>query len=140
MVVRINRLYPCRLAHPNPRPSLPNRRIPFFVCHSVAQRRNLLFVFAVGQQPTTVFMQQFPMTRLLPVACLCLAASLSAQSTMPPPADRQLARDIYQQFIEIKSGYSSGSTTPVAQAAAERLRAARFPDSHIFVGGPLRPP
>jgi acetylornithine deacetylase/succinyl-diaminopimelate desuccinylase-like protein len=76
------------------------------------------------------------MTRLLPVACLCLAASLSAQSTMPPPADQQLAHDIFKQFIEIKSGYSSGSTTPVAQAAAERLRAAGFPDSDIFVGGP----
>jgi len=82
-------------------------------------------------------MQQFRMTRLLPVACLCLAASLSAQSTMPPPADQQLARDIDKQFIEIKSGYTTGATTPVAEAAAARLRAAGFPDADIFLGGPI---
>ena len=77
------------------------------------------------------------MTRLLPVACLCLAASLSAQSTMPPPADQRLAHDIFKQFIEIKSGYTTGATTPVAEVAAARLRAAGFPDSDIFLGGPI---
>ncbi|HEY4381505.1 MAG TPA: M20/M25/M40 family metallo-hydrolase [Acidobacteriaceae bacterium] len=76
------------------------------------------------------------MTRLLPAACLCLAASLSAQ-TMPPAADQQLAHDIFKQFIEIKSGYTTGSTTPVAEAAAARLRAAGFPDADIFLGGPI---
>ena len=77
------------------------------------------------------------MPRLLPVACICLAASLSAQSTMPPPADQQLAHDLYKQFIEIKSGYTTGATTAVAEAAAARLRAAGFPDSDIFLGGPI---
>ena len=76
------------------------------------------------------------MTRLLTVACICVAASLSAQ-TMPPPADQQLAHDIYKQFIEIKSGYTTGSTTPVAEAAAARLRAAGFPSSDIFLGGAI---
>ena len=61
------------------------------------------------------------------------AVALPAQST--PGADKQLARDIYKQFIEIKSGYTSGSTTPVAEAAAARLKEAGFPASDIFVGG-----
>jgi len=38
-------------------------------------------------------------------------------------------------MIEIKSGYTSGATTPVAEAAARRLKAAGFPASDIFVGG-----
>jgi acetylornithine deacetylase/succinyl-diaminopimelate desuccinylase-like protein len=54
---------------------------------------------------------------------------------MPPAADMQLAHDIYKQFIEIQSGYTTGSTTPVAEAAAARLKEAGFPDSDIFLGG-----
>ena len=65
---------------------------------------------------------------------LLSAATLSAQ-IMPPPADQQLAHDIYKQFVEIQSGFTTGSTTPVAEAAAARLKAAGFPDSDIFVGG-----
>jgi acetylornithine deacetylase/succinyl-diaminopimelate desuccinylase-like protein len=64
------------------------------------------------------------------------AAYLIGQ-TMPPDAERQLARDIYKQLIEIKSGYTTGATTPVAEAVAARLRAAGFPESDIFVGGAI---
>ncbi len=56
---------------------------------------------------------------------------------MPPEADKQLARDIYKQLIEIKSGFTTGETTPVAEAMAARLRAAGFPDSDIFLGGAI---
>ncbi|MBZ5596200.1 MAG: M20/M25/M40 family metallo-hydrolase [Acidobacteriia bacterium] len=68
---------------------------------------------------------------LLPLLC---AAALTAE-TIPPEPERQLARDIYKQLIEIKSGYTTGATTPVAEAVAARLKAAGFPDSDIFVGG-----
>ena len=54
---------------------------------------------------------------------------------MPPESERQLARAIYNEMVEIKSGYSTGATTPVVEAAAKRLRAAGFPDADIFVGG-----
>ena len=54
---------------------------------------------------------------------------------MPPETERQLARDIYKQLIEIKSGFTTGETTPVAEAMAARLRAAGFPESDIFLGG-----
>jgi hypothetical protein len=43
-----------------------------------------------------------------------LATTLSAQTTRPD-AEKQLARDIYKQFIEIPSGFTTGSTTPVAE-------------------------
>ena len=72
---------------------------------------------------------------------LCVAFTLTlaayAQAPMPPAADQQLAHDIFKQFIEAKSGYTSGSTTLVAEAAAAHLRAAGFPDSDIFIGGPI---
>lgn len=57
--------------------------------------------------------------------------------TMAPESERRLARDIYKEFVEIKSGYTTGSTTPVAAAAAARLKAAGFPESDIFVGGAI---
>jgi acetylornithine deacetylase/succinyl-diaminopimelate desuccinylase-like protein len=84
-------------------------------------------------------MQQFPMARKIFVAFLfaLAAAALLAQSSAPLTADQQLAHDIFKQFIEIKSGYTTGATTLVAQAAAARLRAAGFTDSDIFVGGAI---
>jgi acetylornithine deacetylase/succinyl-diaminopimelate desuccinylase-like protein len=65
-----------------------------------------------------------------------LSFSVSAQTTRPD-AERQLAHDIYKQFVEIQSGYTTGATTPVAEAAASRLRAAGFSDSDIFIGGAI---
>jgi len=74
-----------------------------------------------------------------PIAVLCLAVCASAaraqDRTMPPDAERQLARAIYKEMIEIKSGYTTGATTPVANAVAKRLKAAGFPAADIFVGG-----
>ena len=66
---------------------------------------------------------------------LFLCATLAIAQTTPPDADRQLARSIYKEFVEIQSGFSTGSTTPVAEAASRRLKAAGFPDSDIFIGG-----
>jgi acetylornithine deacetylase/succinyl-diaminopimelate desuccinylase-like protein len=88
-------------------------------------------------------MEECRMLRPLPLLLLC-AVTLSAHTlfvqtmsaqTMPPPADKQLAHDIYKEFVEIQSGFTTGATTPVAEAAAARLKAAGFPDSDIFVGG-----
>src|SRR5207249_1172831 len=59
---------------------------------------------------------------------------VSAQTTRPD-AERKLAHDIYKEFVEIQSGFTTGATTPVAEAAAARLKAAGFPESDIFVGG-----
>jgi acetylornithine deacetylase/succinyl-diaminopimelate desuccinylase-like protein len=65
---------------------------------------------------------------LAPLVCF-------AASNLPPEADQRLAHDIYREIIEIKSGYTTGSTTPVAEAAARYLRTAGFANSDIFLGG-----
>jgi acetylornithine deacetylase/succinyl-diaminopimelate desuccinylase-like protein len=75
------------------------------------------------------------MRKFLPIASLF--ASCAGAATMPPPAEQQLARDIYKELIEIKSGFTTGSTTPAAEAMAARLKAAGFPESDIFVGGAI---
>ena len=67
---------------------------------------------------------------LLLAPLLCFGAS-----TLPPDADQRLAHDIYREIIEIKSGFTTGSTTPVVEAVAKRLREAGFPDSDVFIGG-----
>jgi acetylornithine deacetylase/succinyl-diaminopimelate desuccinylase-like protein len=64
-----------------------------------------------------------------------LFARTGGAQTMRPEAEKKLARDIYKEFVEIQSGYTSGATTPVAEAAAARLKASGFPESDIFVGG-----
>jgi len=67
---------------------------------------------------------------------ILIGFSASAQTTRPE-AEKQLADDIYKQFVEIQSGYTTGATTPVAEAAASRLKDAGFSDSDIFVGGAI---
>ena len=66
---------------------------------------------------------------------LFLTATLLIAQSTPPEPDRQLARSIYKEFVEIQSGFSTGSTTPVAEAAARYLKSAGFPESDIFIGG-----
>ncbi len=58
---------------------------------------------------------------------------------LAPAADdpnRQLARDIFQQLIEINTTDSVGSTTQAAQAMAKRLLDAGFPAADVKVLGP----
>jgi acetylornithine deacetylase/succinyl-diaminopimelate desuccinylase-like protein len=68
------------------------------------------------------------------IATFFFAAAASAQTTRPE-AEKKLAHDIYKEFIEIQSGYTTGATTPVVEVAVRYLKAAGFPDSDIFVGG-----
>jgi len=77
------------------------------------------------------------MVRPLIALALASGTALLAQAPATPDAEKQLAREIYKEMVEIKSGYATGSTTPVAEAAARRLRAAGFPDADIFVGGAI---
>ena len=51
-------------------------------------------------------------------------------------ATRQLSRDIFKQLIEINTTDSVGNVTTAAEAMAQRLRDAGFPDSDIQVVGP----
>ena len=71
---------------------------------------------------------------LVPPIFGLFALTLSA-ANLPPMQDQQLAREIYKQMIEVKSGFTTGTTTPIAEAVAARLKTAGFPASDIFVGG-----
>ena len=73
---------------------------------------------------------------MLKALLIGLSVSLGA-ATLAPPEEQQLARDIYKQLIEIKSGFTTGATTPAAEAMAARLKAAGFLESDIFVGGAI---
>jgi acetylornithine deacetylase/succinyl-diaminopimelate desuccinylase-like protein len=77
------------------------------------------------------------MRALRPILVLLFYATASHAQSTRPESEKKLAHDIYKQFIEIQSGFTTGATTPVAEAAAARLKAAGFPDSDIFVGGAI---
>ena len=70
---------------------------------------------------------------LLPLAAVSLS---TAHAQSRPAPEEALARAIYKEFIEVQSGFTTGSTTPVARAAEARLKAAGFPASDIHVDGP----
>jgi acetylornithine deacetylase/succinyl-diaminopimelate desuccinylase-like protein len=67
-------------------------------------------------------------------AILLLSTEVSAAP--PDEATRRLARDIFQQLIEINTTDSVGNTTIAAQAMAKRLSDAGFADSDVKVAGP----
>jgi acetylornithine deacetylase/succinyl-diaminopimelate desuccinylase-like protein len=72
--------------------------------------------------------------RILPAALLCLAAALVTRAQIND-ATKQLARDIFQQLIEINTTDSVGSTTAAAAAMQKRLHDAGFSDADMFLGG-----
>src|SRR5579872_2833200 len=73
--------------------------------------------------------------RVALVSLFCMRAW--AADTMPPESEQRLAREIYKQMIEVKSGFTTGSTTPIAESVASRFKAAGFPPADIFVGGAI---
>jgi acetylornithine deacetylase/succinyl-diaminopimelate desuccinylase-like protein len=77
------------------------------------------------------------MSRFSILLVLGSSLSLPAASLFPPEPEQRLAREIYTDMIESKSGFTTGATTPIAEFVAAKLRAAAFPDSDIFVGGAI---
>src|SRR5579863_7722282 len=73
--------------------------------------------------------------RLRFIAPTCLLTSFLAAAPLDD-ATRRLARDVFQQLIEINTTDSVGSTTVAAQAMAKRLLDAGFPAQDIKVLGP----
>jgi acetylornithine deacetylase/succinyl-diaminopimelate desuccinylase-like protein len=67
------------------------------------------------------------------VFVLSFAVSIPAQVD---EGTRQLSRDILKQLIEINTTDSVGNVTTAAEAMAQRLRDAGFPDADIQVIGP----
>ncbi len=78
-----------------------------------------------------------PLTALLLAAGLVVPIAAVAQNPSgPASAHNQLAREIFQELIEIDTTHATGSTTDAAEAMASRLRAAGFPAADVQVIGP----
>jgi acetylornithine deacetylase/succinyl-diaminopimelate desuccinylase-like protein len=92
--------------------------------------RNLVPLWKNARMPTMKKSRRFHLFLML----FLFSSSSSAQTTRPE-SERKLAHDIYKEFVEIQSGFTTGATTPVAEAASARLRAAGFPESDMFLGG-----
>jgi acetylornithine deacetylase/succinyl-diaminopimelate desuccinylase-like protein len=76
----------------------------------------------------------------LPLFLLCIFALVSSSPAQQTAlsAEHQLARDIFQQLIEINTtDTTAGNVTTAAEAMAARFRAAGFPAEDISVVGPL---
>src|SRR5580658_1964004 len=73
--------------------------------------------------------------RVALVSLFCVRAW--AADNMPPEAEQRLAREVYKQMIEVKSGFTTGSTAPIAESVAARFKAAGFSAPDIFVGGAI---
>jgi acetylornithine deacetylase/succinyl-diaminopimelate desuccinylase-like protein len=70
----------------------------------------------------------------MPVISLLLAAATAA-GTFSPPADRELVRAVYEELVNINTSYSTGQTTPAAEAVARRLLEAGWPKEDVVVLG-----
>lgn len=69
-------------------------------------------------------------------ACLGLSVTAAAQQTTLPTSERALARDIFEQLIDINTTHSTGSTGEAAEAMRKRLLDAGFPAEDLQVLGP----
>src|SRR5690242_10037777 len=67
------------------------------------------------------------------VAAIVFGSAAAAADRQDPHA---LARDIFQQLIEIKTTESGLGSTPAAEAMAQRFLAAGFPPEDVQVVGP----
>ncbi|HXL23095.1 MAG TPA: M20/M25/M40 family metallo-hydrolase [Candidatus Dormibacteraeota bacterium] len=78
-----------------------------------------------------------PPTKLTVGLAFFLFANVISAQTTRPGSEKQLAREIYKGMVEVQSGFTTGTTTPIAEKAAARLKAAGFADADIFVGGAI---
>jgi acetylornithine deacetylase/succinyl-diaminopimelate desuccinylase-like protein len=69
-------------------------------------------------------------------ALVGLLAASAASARAQTASHQRLAREIFEELIEINTVDSVGNNTVAAEAVARRFRAAGFPERDIFVGGP----
>jgi acetylornithine deacetylase/succinyl-diaminopimelate desuccinylase-like protein len=63
------------------------------------------------------------------------AASAAPAQNLSPEPSRQLVRAIYEQLVNSNTSYSTGQTTPAAEAMAKWLLEAGFPREDVLVLG-----
>ncbi|HEX9187311.1 MAG TPA: peptidase M20, partial [Vicinamibacteria bacterium] len=66
---------------------------------------------------------------------LLAAAAAAGPPVYSPEPERQLARSVYEELVNINTSYSTGQTTPAAEAVARRLLEAGFPKEDVVVLG-----
>src|SRR5829696_7956204 len=79
-------------------------------------------------------MTRSSLARVVPIAAL-LAAALPARAQSPATLTphQRLAREVYEELVEINTVDSVGSVTRAAEAMAARFRAAGFPAGDVQV-------
>ena len=77
-----------------------------------------------------------PLLALPIIAALLAVATVAFVETGPPSAEDALAREIFEELIEINTTDSVGDNTQAAEAMAVRLRDAGFPEEDVRVLGP----
>jgi acetylornithine deacetylase/succinyl-diaminopimelate desuccinylase-like protein len=82
---------------------------------------------------TMTFVHASALPILAAIALTCAPCSLTAQALKP---HQQLARDIFQELVEINTVTATGDTLKAAQAMADRLKAAGFTDADVRVLSP----
>lgn len=76
-----------------------------------------------------------PCHYLVLAAALVLSTRAASGQTLPPQDHRQLAREIFQELVEINTIGDSGATR-AAEAVAKRLEAGGFPAEDVQLVGP----
>jgi acetylornithine deacetylase/succinyl-diaminopimelate desuccinylase-like protein len=79
---------------------------------------------------------RFLLSNLLALALFLVGASVRAADVTSPAPDRELARAIFEELIEINTTDSTGDCTAAAKAMAARLVAAGLPKADVQVLGP----
>jgi acetylornithine deacetylase/succinyl-diaminopimelate desuccinylase-like protein len=74
-----------------------------------------------------------PLLAITLLALLLAAATVAFVETEPPSAEDALAREIFEELIEINTTDSVGDNTRAAEAMARRLRDAGFPEEDVRV-------
>ena len=67
------------------------------------------------------------------VVCCLFWAPLSAAAQQPSNEWERLAREIFEELVEINTAHSVGGTLEAAEAMARRLRAEGWPDGDVVV-------
>jgi acetylornithine deacetylase/succinyl-diaminopimelate desuccinylase-like protein len=70
-----------------------------------------------------------------PLLLVLAALPFLPAETTSPDDHRRLVRAIYEELVNTNTSYSTGQTTPAAEAMAKRLLDAGFPPEDVFVGG-----
>jgi acetylornithine deacetylase/succinyl-diaminopimelate desuccinylase-like protein len=74
--------------------------------------------------------------RIIAAVAGAMAAHVCVADTQSVTAAHALARDIFEQLVEIKTTESGVGSTPAAEAVAQRLHDGGFPADSIHVVGP----